>query len=129
MARHWADRRRTATRFKPPHNIGASTAERHNELLRVHLHKARGQCVEEGLNVSVSAILRDAVLTKNVMLRVHGVSPYQALYGRTPNLLSEFESPTATEVSEVKYGHDVAALRLRGMCMQHCGGWYSYGPY
>ena len=41
-ARLWADRRGTQIKLKPPGSIGASTVERHHEILRTHLHKIKG---------------------------------------------------------------------------------------
>ena len=38
-------------------------------------------------------------MAKNVLLNTHSVSPFMALYGRQPNLLKDFENPTASEVA------------------------------
>ena len=92
-ARLWADRMGTEINLKPPGNIGASTVERHHELLRHHLHRCKGQAQLEGLpGITDITILREATLAKNVLLNTHGVSPYMALCDRQPNLLKDFEN-------------------------------------
>ena len=74
-SRSWADRSSTDIKLKPPGNIGASTVERHHELLRAHLHKCKGQSQDEGLaGITDIHILREATLAKNVRLNIHGVS-------------------------------------------------------
>ena len=66
-ARFWADRKGTKIKLKPPGNIGASTVERHHELLRDHLHKIDGTVKEEGPpGIEDRHVLQEAILTKNM---------------------------------------------------------------
>ena len=110
-ARCWADRKGTNIKLKPPGNIGASTVERHHELLRDHLHKIDGAVKEEGLpGIEDRHVLQEAILAKNILLNTHGVSPYLALYGRHSRIMKDFENPTASEVHE---GGSTASMRLR----------------
>ena len=74
--------------------------ERHNELLRSQLHQVEGQLQREGLALTAEAILDECILAKNVMLCVHGVSPYKAVFGRVPNMLSEFEPISDTALDD-----------------------------
>jgi hypothetical protein len=64
------------------------------------------------MKCSFEDILSEAVLSKTCLVSVGGLSPYEAVYGRTPRLLGLPEaSPPATE------GHRDAA-RLRELAVQ-----------
>ena len=65
----------------------AAMIERHNELLRRQIHLTDQQATNDGLRVSFTQILNEALFAKNVLLQYGGFSPYEALYGRTPPLL------------------------------------------
>ena len=45
------------------------------------------QATRDGLRVSFTQVLNEAVFSKNVLLQYGGYSPYEALFGRTPPLL------------------------------------------
>jgi hypothetical protein len=108
------------TSFRPkPRGSHAYVVERHNALLRQVLDKIKSQCLFEKIDVSDSEIVAEAVYAKNVMLLVHGESPYKAVFGRQPAALSEFESTTMSALS-VNFGgqHSRHANRLREIAVQ-----------
>ena len=69
----------------------AQVAERHHEILRQALHRIEGQLNSEGLleRYPFEWILAEAIFAKNAILGggKSGSSPYQALLGRTPQIL------------------------------------------
>ena len=95
--------------MKPLGSIGASTVERHHELLRDHPHKIDAAVMDEGLpGIEDRNVLQD--LAKNILLKSHGVSPYPALYGRHRRMMKDVENPAASEVHE---GAKDSSMRLR----------------
>lgn len=71
----------------------ASMVERHDELWRHIFHRIASQCQDEGLDIPFNGREAETTIAKNAILVAHGVSLYQAVTGRIPNLLREFESP------------------------------------
>ena len=67
----------------------ATTVERHHEILRQHVHRILAQTRLEGLIVSVEDVIAEATFAKNALLQCNGATPYVALLGRHPNILSE----------------------------------------
>eukprot|EP00434_Breviolum_minutum_P026800 symbB.v1.2.023686.t2/scaffold2188.1/size86315/1 len=81
--------------------------ERHNDILRRQLHLIEDQTTSEGFAASFDMILSEAVFAKNALFQVGNSSPYQALFGRVPPLLSvmseESEEPmTDTESARLR---------------------------
>ena len=101
--RAWATRWNIALILRP-RKAHARMIERHNELFRSQLHRVEGQLQREGIVLSPEAILDECVLAKNVMLCVHGVSPYKAVFGRVPNMLMEFEPTSDTALDDENDG-------------------------
>ena len=109
-----------------PRKAHARMIERHNELLRSQLHRVEGQLQREGLALTAEAILDECVLAKNVMLCVHGVSPYKAVFGRVPNMLSEFEPMSDTALDDDNDGIQGVSRnvnRLREAALHYCAGY------
>jgi hypothetical protein len=106
--------------FKPKgKGSHAAIVERHHEVLRQQFHLIKSQCQAEGLAVSDEEILSECFWAKNSMIRVHGQSPYQALFGRVPPLLQEFESPTISATLDSKGGENSRhVIRLREISLQ-----------
>lgn len=108
------------TSFKPkPKGSHAYVVERHNSLLRSVLDKIKAQCLLESLQVSDSEIIAEAVYAKNIMIQVHGESPYKAVLGRQPAALAEFENATMSSIADDTGGqHSRHANRLREVAVQ-----------
>ena len=106
--------------LKPkPVGSHAYVNERHNALLRGQFAMIKTQATVEGLEVDNAEILAEALYAKNAMLQVHGCSPYQALLGRVPELLKEFESPGISLTDDALGGqHTRHATRLRELSLQ-----------
>ena len=83
----WADRHGIKLQFKPE-GAHADLAERHNELLRQQFHKIRSQCHQEGLRVTNTDILDEAVLAKNMTTTVQGVYPVLSYAREAPAVAS-----------------------------------------
>ena len=82
----------------------AAIVERHHELWRVQFHRICSQAIAEGLNLSFEMLASATTMAKNCMVVVHGATPHQAVFGRTPQLLTEFEAPGIAEQADGKYG-------------------------
>ena len=69
----------------------ATIVEKRNDLLRQQLLRIDTQLRDEGLLDSTPLRMRlaSAVLATNSLLSINGSSPYQSLYGRTPNVLPD----------------------------------------
>ena len=86
----WASRWGASRKLRPK-EAHAWMIERHNELLRQHWHLVNSQLKDEGLKVPFKLTLAESTFAKNVLLSVDGATPYNALYGRTPRMLIDFE--------------------------------------
>jgi len=62
------------------------------------------QCKLEGLNIGIEDIVSEAVVAKNSMLVINGVTPYTAVLGRSPNLLGEYEKPSVSSLADTVGG-------------------------
>ncbi|CAE7799125.1 pol, partial [Symbiodinium sp. CCMP2456] len=93
-------------------NQHADMAERHNEVLRRQIHLLDTNATNEGLRVSFGALLAEAVFAKNILFNMGGASPYEAVFGRTPPLITvvTHESPDFID--------DRDADRLRHLAIQ-----------
>ena len=74
-----------------PKGRHAHIVERHHEVVRDLLHKIQSQLEHEGILLDDVDIISEAMLAKNTLLNVGGVSPYNAVFGRSPNMLADFE--------------------------------------
>ena len=86
----WRDHHRIEMRSKEP-GSHANVVERHHDLLRRILHVTENQLEEQGVPAPFDAILCESVFAKNAMLTVAGATPFQAVLGRAPPILAEFE--------------------------------------
>ncbi|CAL1139494.1 unnamed protein product [Cladocopium goreaui] len=68
------------------------------------------QATRDGLRVSFTQVLNEAVFSKNVLLQYGGYSPYEALFGRTPPMLDVM---TAEDDQEREH-----PARLRSIAVQ-----------
>ena len=120
VAASWMDRWQIQLRSKEP-GAHAQIVERHHDMLRQLLHRVEKQVEEEGLNIPLGMVISECFLAKNLLTSIGGVSPYQALYGRVPPILSEFEPQSDTQLDDsgpgvpgVSRGHH----RLRELAVQ-----------
>ena len=65
----------------------AQLAERHHEVLRQQLHRLEDQAAEEGVSSGFEEILTESIIAKNSLTSIAGYSPFQAVHGRTLELL------------------------------------------
>ena len=61
--------------------------ERRGALFRDTIHRIEGQLREEGIEMPFHSILAEAVFCGNALLSINGSSPYNAVYGRVPQIL------------------------------------------
>ena len=75
----------------------ANIVEKRNDLLRQQLLRVDTQLRDEGLlgEVPFPRRLGEAVLAGNVLLSINNGTPYQALYGRVPNVLPDVDLAAA----------------------------------
>ncbi len=111
----WLERHGTSC--KPTaKNAHAAIVERHHQVLRDTIHKIKDQADQEGLMLPIDDIVAEAVLSKNAFTKVGDFSPYQAVLGRTPQFLSELDSPTISSLDDetgAVLGANRHAVRLR----------------
>ena len=67
--------------------------ERRGGLLREQMHLIESQLKESGIKMPFKVILNEAVFAGNALLTNDGVSPYVAVYGRTPPMVPEINAP------------------------------------
>ena len=82
----------------------ASLVERHHALWKDQFRKVRAQALSEGINADWDLLISETTFAKNALCVCFGATPYQALYGRTPNLLQEFEAPGVSAVLDGSSG-------------------------
>ena len=75
----------------------ANIVEKRNDLLRQQLLRVDTQLRDEGLlkEVPFPRRLGEAVLAGNILLSINNGTPYQALYGRVPNVLPDVDLAAA----------------------------------
>lgn len=86
------------------------------------MHKIQSQLQSENIaGVDLGEILSEAVFAKNTFLNIHGATPYQAVIGRQPRLLHDFESTSLSAIHDDQNGstgHSKHAIRLREVAVQ-----------
>jgi hypothetical protein len=58
------------------------------------------------------------VFAKNVTVHIHGITPFQAVFGRYPRVLADFENASLSSVTDDYAGVVKHANRLREICLQ-----------
>ena len=103
-AAQWMDRWQIQLRSKEP-GAHAQMVERHHDILRRLLLRVESQLTEEGIgNVPLEMIVAECCLAKNLLISIGGYSPYQALYGRLPPIMAEFEPASETQLDDMSAG-------------------------
>lgn len=82
----------------------AHTVERHHELLQQILHRVEDQLREEGIHVPFDVVLAECMFVKDAMLTVGEVTQFQAVFGRTPIMLQDFEPVSETALDDLAAG-------------------------
>ena len=114
----WAERLGTSFKLLPK-GSHATMVERHHQTLRDLLHRIMAQLKVENLTMNMEDVLAEAVAAKNSLLVINGVTPYTAVFGRTPNLLGEFEKPSVSMIADSVGGEaSKHASRLREISVQ-----------
>ena len=116
----WCERLGIERREKPK-GVHAQLVERHHQMARDLVHKVKSQLTLEGLEVPLKIIIGEAMFAKNVLLNVHGESPYRAVFGRTPPMLREFEDSTISNLQDFEgapRGGARHAARVREIALQ-----------
>ena len=83
----WMDRRGIQVCFRA-RGQHCGMVERHNEILRRQLHLLEDQSNAEGLAVTFSTVLAEAVFAKNAMFQLGNATHYEAIFGRHPPLMA-----------------------------------------
>ena len=66
-----------------------------SKFIRNAFHKIQEQLKAESISMPPDQVLSEAQFCSNALLSHAGYSPYQAVYGRTPNMLPEIRTPEA----------------------------------
>ncbi len=69
--------------------------DRRGALVREAIHKVVGQLKKEHIKMEFKYVLSEATFCSNALLSVNGSTPYNAVYGRVPNLLPSIDQPDA----------------------------------
>ncbi|CAK0852886.1 unnamed protein product, partial [Prorocentrum cordatum] len=99
----------------------AQLVERHHDLVRKIIHRVQAQLAEEGIVMPLEIVIMECALIKNLLITVAGYSPYQAVYGRLPPLLAEFEPVSDCQIDDQSAGIPGISRRhhrLREVAMQ-----------
>ena len=88
--------------------------DRRGALLRDTIHRVVTQREAEGLDVEFNHILSDCVLCGHALLSVNGPTPYNAVYGRVPQLLPDINVP----IDDAAPGTMRHAQRMRDISVQ-----------
>ena len=95
----WAERFNTSFRFKPK-GTHAAIVERHHAIVRDLMHKILSQLRAEGIAINWKAVIAEACFAKNVLTDVAGYSPFVAVFGRFPRLLTDLENAGLSQIDE-----------------------------
>ena len=98
-------------------NQHARYIERRGAILRFYMHVAEEQCKSEGIATSFGNLLAEGIFIGNALTTVGDVTPYNALYGRSPNMLPQLLDPHdgASETSVAGARHQA---RIREISLQ-----------
>ena len=99
----WLDRWSVQLKTKEP-GSHAQIVARHHELFRQIYHRTKAQLKEEKIVLDKEVFVAECFLVKNLMISVAGSSPYQAVYGRVPPLMAEFEPASETQLDDTSGG-------------------------
>ena len=116
----WADRHCIQLRTRP-RGAHAQTVERHHELFRQLAHRLDEQLKAEGIAISRDDLYSEVEFVKNSLVSVGGVAPLQALLGRLPPMLSEFEPASETQLDDTDVDAATASRhvhRIRELAVQ-----------
>ena len=94
--------------------------ERRGALLRDCVHRIEGQLKEEGLEMPFHSILAEATFCGNALLAVNGSTPYNAVYGRVPNILPSIDQINPPDAERdpllVRHSHRLRGNKCAGNC-------------
>jgi len=113
--------RRKGIKLKPrAKDQHANIAERRGALTRDVIHRMDAALGAEGLNhIPFEHRLTDAILCGNCLITVNNTTPYNAVLGRSPNLLPNINCPDAEHEEDVrKPGLIRHTNRLREIAVQ-----------
>ena len=112
------DRNSISFKLRAPHQH-ARFIERRGALLKETLRRIDTQLESEGLSdVPFISRLAEATYAGNALIAVNGSTPYNAVYGRVPNLLPDMVAhPESTEVIEgpLRYSHRLREVAIQKM--------------
>ena len=115
----WAERNNITLRLRPK-GAHATIIERHHAMVRDIIHKIGTQAELERLDIPFNDKLSEAIFAKNIFLNVGGYSPFQALYGRFPAVLSDLETSSQSVVFDDSgsiAGASRSVIRLREIAL------------
>ena len=106
--------------FKPkPVGSHPYIVERHHAMVRSAWHHIQAQAKLDRLILTDEDVVSEIFYSKNAMLQIRGKSPYQAVIGRTPPCLTEFEQQGISAVDDHLGGvHSKHVTRLRELALQ-----------
>ena len=74
----------------------AQIIERRGAILRHSMHLIEEQLAKEGITISFTRLLAEAVFAGNSLVSYGGATPYNARFGRQPQMLPDLEAPPDT---------------------------------
>eukprot|EP00971_Amphidinium_carterae_P097970 1938395-Amphidinium_carterae.2 len=95
----------------------ANIVECHHDVVRGIFLRIRSQAQAEGLVCTAEEILDEAVLAKNTLVGHSRQSPFEALYGRSPLMLRDFQSSVEADdaigVAGTRHVHRLRELAVK----------------
>ena len=96
-----------------------SYIDRRTALQRDMINKIIDQCEKEGLEIDFKYVVAEATFASNALLSVNGSTPYNAVYGRTPDMLPGIEQNDADNEASLPRGGLIRHVhRLREISTQ-----------
>ena len=112
---------RKGIRYKPrAKGQHIATIDRRGALVRDIIHKIVEQLTDEGIQMPFEHVVSDATFASNALLSINGCTPYNAVYGRVPNILPDINQLDAENESGLSNPGTIRhAHRLREITVRH----------
>jgi len=93
--------------------------DRRGALVREVMNKMVDQLKIEGIKMTAEQILAEATFVTNAMLTINNCTPYNAVYGRVPNILPDIDRPDAINEGALNHPGSIRNVhRLREIAVQ-----------
>ena len=93
--------------------------EKRGDLLKTQLRKLDTSCKQEGISIPFPRLLAEAVFAGNALISINQTTPYNALYGRVPNILPDInhvpQPPTRDAPEQIRHANRLREISISRM--------------